>query len=55
MHIDYRQLLASECERISEIDASTFAKRAWRNVDGVNNGLRSIGKMKIFQRAMIII
>ena len=33
MHIDYRQLLAYECERISEIDASTFVKRAWRKVD----------------------
>ncbi len=35
MNIDYRQLLASECERISEIDASTFVKRAWRKVNGV--------------------
>jgi predicted GNAT superfamily acetyltransferase len=35
VHIDYRQLLASECERISEIDAGTFVKRAWRKVDGV--------------------
>ena len=35
MHIDYRQLLASECERISEIDPSTFVKRVWRKVDGV--------------------
>ena len=35
MHIEYRKLLASECERIDEIDASDFIHRAWRNVNGV--------------------
>ena len=35
MDITYRQLASSECERINEIDASIFIKRAWRKVDGV--------------------
>ena len=34
MTIKYRQLQPSEYQRINEIDASDFIKRAWRNVDG---------------------
>lgn len=33
--ITYRQLAVNECERIREINASQFIKRAWREVDGV--------------------
>ena len=35
MNITYRELAFSEYERINEIDASLFIKRAWRKVDGV--------------------
>jgi len=35
MNIIYRQLAPHECERIKEIDPSTFVKRAWRKVNGV--------------------
>lgn len=34
MRIYYRELELEECDRISEIDASHFIKRVWRNVDG---------------------
>ena len=35
MSIEYRQLRSDECDRISEIDASHFIERAWRETDGV--------------------
>jgi predicted N-acetyltransferase YhbS len=35
MDITYRQLAQSEYERIKEIDASQFIKRAWREINGV--------------------
>ncbi len=33
--ITYRELVIDECERIREIDASQFIKRAWRESNGV--------------------
>jgi len=33
--IEYRQLRENECERIEEIDPTTYVKRAWREVNGV--------------------
>jgi len=33
--ITYRHLTVSECERIREIDASQYIKRAWREINGV--------------------
>ena len=35
MNIEYRQLLAYECEQIKGINPSRFIKRAWRKVDGI--------------------